>query len=202
MSAWPVTRALFQKFRPDRYREADVSGVSGEVPAVHVTWREAVELCDFLSAIDGRTYRLPTEAEWEYAARGGIEGAEYPWGGETADDTRCNFLHRSPVPVGCYPPNGFGLFDCVGNTFEWTADLYLKEAYGLTPADITDPKGPSREELKAHSPLVEGVRVVRGGGYLGIDMCKVYCRNSWRLGWPEEMSSLNLSVRLVTDADD
>jgi formylglycine-generating enzyme required for sulfatase activity len=131
-------------------------------PALQISWNDAVEFCRWLSDREGLAYRLPTEAEWEYACRA---GTETPWhsGAQAAGvenvawglfrDTLINSdydLH----PVGRKKPNGFGLFDMHGNAQEWCSDWYSKLAYA--PEAIEDPAGPSQ-------PDTEGNRVVRGG---------------------------------------
>ncbi|MFN8641282.1 MAG: SUMF1/EgtB/PvdO family nonheme iron enzyme [Candidatus Binatia bacterium] len=121
ISAFPITRALWRVVHPDAYPGRESEGLAAELPAVQLSWLDITEFCAALSKLDGRTYRLPTEAEWEYAARGGLEGMQYPWGNEEADPTRLNYINLYPVPVACYAANGFGLFDCVGNCFEWCA---------------------------------------------------------------------------------
>jgi formylglycine-generating enzyme len=202
MSAWPVTRELWALLRPETYPGAEREGLAAQLPATHIPWTDAVAFAEFLSEHDGRRYRLPTEAEWEYAARGGLEGKQYPWGDEDADPTRCNYSNPRPVPVACYPPNGYGLFDSVGNNYEWTADYYLKDAYARTPPEVVDPTGPSAELVHTvNGDPGDMARVLRGGGWLGNVMSKINCRNSWRIGWPEGFHWGNLGVRLVTDAD-
>jgi formylglycine-generating enzyme required for sulfatase activity len=201
MSAWPVTRRLWSRFRPEDVPEDERGGLAAELPMVGISWTDAEGFCRFLSQRDGRQYRLPTEAEWEYAARGGLEGKMYPWGDETATPDRCNYLNRRPVPVACYPANGYGLFDMVGNNFEWTADFYLKDTYARTPAEVTDPTGPDEAQAEELSPDKARTRVVRGGGWMSNEMSKINCRNSWRLGWPEVFHHGNIGVRVVADAE-
>jgi len=197
ISVWPVTRAVWRRFRPDDYPGDEGEGLAGEMPAVQHSWRQMVELCEFLSRESGRRFRLPTEAEWEYAARGGLAEKAYPWGDEPPTPERCNYIHTRPVPVACYAPNGYGLFDSVGNSFEWIADFYLKDAYAKTPAEVTDPTGPTIAEVQASG--LEACRVVRGGGWIGNRMCLINCRNAWRLGWPDDFRWCNLGGRIVLD---
>lgn len=89
-------------------------------PASFVSHDEAVAYCRWLARRSGRRVRLPTEAEWEYAARGGIVGARFPWGWGRPDGRAC-YRAAAPRRVGGFASNGFGLFDVAGNVFEWCA---------------------------------------------------------------------------------
>lgn len=115
-------------------------------PVVAVNWIEAVKYCEWLGTGDGRQYRLPTEAEWERAARGGREGGLYVWGNEPpqawpAYVRRWGGEVRGPLPVREDTPNAYGLYDISENVHEWCADWFGKEYYSNSPAN--NPGGPA-----------------------------------------------------------
>jgi formylglycine-generating enzyme required for sulfatase activity len=118
-------------------------------PVVAVSWVEAFRYCDWLSGITGTNYRLPTEAEWERAARGGEEGNSFPWG-EDPPQSLPNYNHRwinAPEPVALYPPNAFGIFDVCENVHEWCSDWYQADYYAISPE--RNPRGPQTGERRA-----------------------------------------------------
>ena len=121
-------------------------------PVVAVNWVEATQYCEWLSRESGRHYRLPTEAEWERAARGGREGLLYPWGNE-APPSRPEYLRRwggtvkGPLPVGQAEPNRFGIFDLCENVHEWCADWFQRGYYASSPE--RNPQGPAAGERRA-----------------------------------------------------
>ncbi len=117
--------------------------------------------------------RLPTEAEWEYASRGGLAGNNYPWGNQ-ADSTMANFskYYKSTLKVGSFKPNSYGLFDMAGNVWEWTSDNYSDNYYSVSSDQ--NPKGPSRGRFK----------VIRGGSWHSGGMCiQTYYRNGLSPSW-------------------
>ena len=110
-------------------------------PVVGVTWDDAVAFCQWLTQVTGVTHPLPTEAQWEAAARGGLTGQPFPWGSEAPDAGgvhRANFRHDGTAkdsflftaPVGSFPANGYGLYDMAGNVSEWCLDQYKPAASG------------------------------------------------------------------------
>jgi formylglycine-generating enzyme required for sulfatase activity len=124
-------------------------------PMVAVSWQEATELADRLSTSCIR-YSLPTEAQWEKAARGGLVGARYAWGDELPTSECCDFgrFHEfSILPPRTLPPNGYGLYAVNGCVWEWARDWYDRDYYRHAPE--TDPQGPAQGEEK----------VLRGGSW-------------------------------------
>nr|WP_326543438.1 formylglycine-generating enzyme family protein [Pseudorhodoferax sp.] len=171
-------------------------------PVVNVTWNDAMALARWLSRTEGRRYRLPTEAEWEYACRAGQAGDQAPaalqgaanvfdgdaavhwprWAAE-AFPFRDGFAFTAPVAA--LAPNAFGLHDMLGNVWEWTADWYGEDYYAHSPVD--DPQGPATGET----------RVRRGGSW---HTWPLYARCGFR-NWntPETRYTL-VGIRLVLEA--
>ncbi len=111
-------------------------------PVVAVSWFDATGYCQWLSSVSGRRFRLPSEAEWECAARGGSEEKLYPWGNDPPQ-SRPHYDNRwinGPEPVGGSAPNAFGLYDMCENVHEWCSDWYAAGYYGIGPED--NPRGP------------------------------------------------------------
>ena len=179
-------------------RHSDIEG-RGDHPVVHVSWNDAQAYC----AWAGR--RLPTEAQWEFASRGGLPGARYPWGDEllaadgswqlniwqgtfpTVNTQEDGFL--TTAPVRSYRPNAYGLWQTVGNVWEWCEDAFSPAAYrqhsdaGL----VRDPRVPGSGQP----------RVMRGGSYLCHDSyCNSY-RNAARSSNTSDSSMANAGFRTV-----
>jgi sulfatase modifying factor 1 len=120
-----------------------------EQPVAGPSWHEATEYCAWLSASTGKKYRLPTEAEWERAARGGDEGLLFPWG-DKPPESLPNYASRwqtGPEPVGRSAPNAFGLFDICANVHEWCSDWYDADYYAVSPE--RNPRGPASGKRRA-----------------------------------------------------
>jgi formylglycine-generating enzyme len=202
---FPDTRAVQQSpwwrqvFDADwRHPEGPQSdlGDRGDHPVVHVSWRDAVAYCEWSGT------RLPTEAEWEYAARGGT-GTAFPWGNdlEPGGEHRMNVFqgtfpggntvadgYAGTAPVGAFAPNGFGLHNVTGNVWEWCSDWYDPGYYARAPRER--PTGPDHGEH----------RVMRGGSYLcHISYCRRY-RVSARSGNEPDSTTGNLGFRVAADA--
>jgi serine/threonine-protein kinase len=180
----PVTDTQYLAFvqstsyrEPKNWDKGKPPGGKEDHPVVSVTWHDAMAYCRWLTKTTGRSYRLPSEAEWEKAARG-TDGRIYPWGDESPDKNRCNFDKNlgDTTPVGQYSPRGdshYGCVDTAGNVFEWTLSLWGKEKLDFKyPYDPQD----GRENLEAGSDIL---RVCRGGAFY---FSQRYVRCAFR-GW-------------------
>jgi formylglycine-generating enzyme len=167
-----------------------------EQPVVAVSWIAAVQYCDWLSALAGRRYRLPSEAEWERAARGGRDGLDYPWGGEPPNDWpeyvarwgrigERDLEIRGPLPVGRGTPNAYGLFDISENVHEWCGDWFSRDYYAHSPE--RNPRGPD----------IGARRASRGGSWR--HQIKV-SRSAARASIPPEFEYADYGFRVVRSA--
>lgn len=179
---------------------------SEDHPVVNVSWNDAVAMSKWLSEKEGVTYRLPTEAEWEYAARAGTTTRYHSGDAPQSLLKAANIFDADAVqfwkkwksyalaepdgypftaPAGSFMPNAFGLYDMHGNVWEWTADWYDDGYYAISPVD--DPKGPSSGS----------VRVRRGGSW---HTWPLYARSSYR-NWNSQSTRYTLvGMRLVREA--
>jgi len=159
-----VTHGAYEKFLAATKRRPPYHWVqrpAPEVPIYNVDWEDASAYCAWAGK------RLPTEAQWERAARGGIEAASFPWGDEKPDTKLALFnVSTGAGPVARFPPNGFGLFDMAGSVSEWTSDWFEREYYSVSPPK--NPQGPERGQY----------RVIRGGAWSDSpDRITVFFRN-------------------------
>jgi len=118
-------------------------------PVAAVSWFDAVAYCDWLSGCLGKPFRLPTEAEWERAARGGADDEDYPWGNCAPQDLPgyATRWKTGPEPVGLYSPNPYGLYNLGDNVHEWCADWYDPAYYSASPE--RNPQGPASSARRA-----------------------------------------------------
>lgn len=162
ISKYEITNAQYAVFAQAAGLPFEYADGESDYPAVHMSWYEAVAFCDWLSQTSGHSVRLPTEAEWEKAARG-TNGRLYPWGNswDRAALNTCDGGVGRVTAVDAFSPAGdspYGVSDMVGNVWEWTADWYSPTTYADqhdTSAPVENPTGPA-----------EGThRVLRGGSH-------------------------------------
>jgi formylglycine-generating enzyme len=190
-----------------RHPEGAGSSIDGkdDHPVVHVSWFDAEAYANWAGK------RLPTEAEWEFAARGGLAGKKYVWGDEpfAEEKPQCNNFqghfpdkntakdgYERTSPVKAFPPNGYGLYDMAGNVWQWCNDWFLPEAYALTKDTniLVNPSGPAASFDPRKRPPE---RVHRGGSFL---CCVGYCFNyrpSARIGCTPDTGMSHLGFRCV-----
>jgi len=157
LAAYPVRNRDYCPFLdttghppPPLWNHADFS--HADQPVAAVSWFDAVSYCDWLSVESGRRYRLPTEAEWERAARAGMEAALYPWGDEPPHEydvykRRWGGEVKATLAVGGGAPNAWGFYEMGENVHEWCADWYQKDFYSVSPEN--NPRGPATGERRA-----------------------------------------------------
>ncbi|MCI0691139.1 SUMF1/EgtB/PvdO family nonheme iron enzyme [candidate division KSB1 bacterium] len=199
MDKYEVTVAQYQKFlnanpkqsKPDHW---DEQLQNSNRPVVYVSWNDAVTYCEWLSKQRGKRVRLPTEAEWEYAARGGLSGKKYPWGDEISQSL-ANYNNpwnaewsqgagKYLREVGSYAKNGYGLYDMAGNVWEWCEDWYDENYYKNSPS--RNPKGPTSGKS----------RVLRGGSWYNYPQ---YVRCAFRGDFGPTDRDVNVGFRCAQD---
>jgi formylglycine-generating enzyme required for sulfatase activity len=190
--------------------ESSIEGLENH-PAVHVAYRDVEAYAKWAGK------ELPTEAEWEFAARGGLDGADYAWGDELYRDgqhmantwqgefpwlnLRSDGYERTS-PVDAFPPNGYGLFDMIGNVWEWTTDWYLPGHPAERQKACCVPHNPrGGQEEASYDPAQPGVRmgrkVLKGGSHLcAPNYCKRY-RPAARYAHPIDTSTFHVGFRCI-----
>lgn len=160
LAAYQVTNREYACFLaalryPEPLHWADPAFNHPNMPVVAVSWHDSVAYCEWLGRTTGKRYRLPTEAEWERAARAGIEGLLYSWGDETPVlmPGYASRWKTGPEPVGLFQPNAYGLYNMGDNVHEWCADWYSASYYGRSP------------ERNPSGPIETGRRASRGGSW-------------------------------------
>lgn len=166
MAVTEVTQAQWEEVmgQPMRMEDEDMDFVGRNLPVHSITWEQAVDFCRRLSEQEGKTYRLPTEAEWEYAARAGAS-TPYNNGRDRLTSKEANIydpsgegLDRIAAVGSIGQPNRWGLYDIHGNVAEWTADWYAPYPDG----DVSDPSGPADSEGRIDLAM----KAVRGGSFM------------------------------------
>ncbi|MQA91222.1 MAG: SUMF1/EgtB/PvdO family nonheme iron enzyme [Gemmatimonas sp.] len=203
---WTYVRGA--NWRHPRGPESTLEGLDDH-PVVHIAWEDIVAYTKWAGK------ELPTEAEWEFAARGGLDGAEYAWGDELTPGGRhhCNAWqglfpwqnlvsdgYEWTAPVGSFPPNGYGLQEMTGNVWEWTADWYREHgAIQRSCCTLRNPRG--GEESGSVDPRQPDIRiprkVMKGGSYLcAPNYCRRY-RPAARMAQPVDTATCHVGFRCV-----
>lgn len=199
MGITQVTRAQYMAVRGSNPRLRFLKPDKAELPVEQVSWSNAGGFCKKLSKIEGRSYRLPTEAEWEYACRAGTttrfsfgdRDSDFPLYGNiisvvTDPARQIGFKdgYKMMAPVATFRPNGFGLYDMHGNVYEWCSDWYGDDYYSKSP--IVDPNGPA----------TGSGRVVRGGSW---NCPPSQCRSAHRRRFPPHYKIHFVGFRVVLE---
>lgn len=180
MSQFPITQLQWETIMGSN--QSHHKGANR--PVGNVTWYEAIEFCQKLSQISGKNYRLPSEAEWEYACRAGTT-TPYHFG-ETITPELVNFGSGETSDVGRFPPNAFGLYDMHGNVWEWCQD-HWHENYEGAPRDGS--AWIESDDIRR--------RIIRGGSWLSIPR---HCRSAYRPDYDPVVRNLNVGYRVVCSA--
>src|SRR5690606_31602781 len=192
---YEVTFAEYDAFceATGRSKPADEGWGRDQRPVINVNWHDMVVYCEWLTAQTGQRYRLPTEAEWEYAARGGSRSNGYTYSGSNSVGNVGWYSDNSGKqthPVGGKGANELGIYDMTGNVWEWCSDWYESDYYGSSPSN--NPRGPVSDDYSR--PTSGASRVLRGGSWFNTAS---YCRATHRSNSSSVYRSVDYGFRVV-----
>ncbi|MBS0664405.1 MAG: SUMF1/EgtB/PvdO family nonheme iron enzyme [Verrucomicrobia bacterium] len=188
LARYHVTNAEYRVFLAETGHSAPAHisqpGFNGDrLPVVGISWEDATAYCAWLARRTGKPYRLPTDAEWEYAARGGRAGTIFPWGNGLDPEFAWFGGQAAPKPVGSYAPNGFGLHDMIGNAWQWCEERFEDVSEGVKA--VNRPTG--------RDPAVN--RVLRGGSFLTCHYLNLWI--AYRHEDPPDLKHESIGFRLA-----
>lgn len=190
LGKYAVTNAEYRAFLSDTgtapSSHIDKPGFNSDrQPVVGLSWLDAKAYVDWLAAKTGKPYRLPRDAEWEYAARAGNTDTYYPWGNDLDPRHLCFGGQATPKTVGSYPLNNFGLADMIGNCWQWCEEIYETQSQGIKSKN--NPTG---------KPTA-GNRVLRGGSFMTTNYLNLMI--AYRHEDPDDLRHESLGMRVACD---
>lgn len=189
-----VTVGMFKAFLKEEYETIPsdfdlLSDYSDDLPAGGLSWLDAVQYARWIRKKTGKPYRLPTNDEWEIAARGGLEQSRYPWGNEEASG-RCDYAINKndlPFPVKSFEPNAYGLYDMAGNIWNWCSDLWINYTFNDPPINAPTKLNPEMNVI------------LRGGSFMTVDPNYLMC--AYVHEDPPDLRHFSLGMRLACDKE-
>ncbi len=169
---------------------AHMTAQADDLPANGLSWLDAVAYARWIRKKTGNPYRLPTNYEWEVAARGGLENKKYPWGNGDPEG-RCDYAIKNadnqPLPVRSYAPNAYGLYDMAGNIWNWCSDLWINYTFNDPPVNAPTQLSPEMNVI------------LRGGSFMTADINYLMCGCVHED--PPDLRHACLGMRLACDED-
>lgn len=194
ISETSVTVGMFKEFLLEEYETmpsdfTHLSVHSDDLPAGGLSWLDAVQYARWIRKKTGKPYRLPTSDEWEVAARGGLEYSKYPWGNEEPSG-RCDYAinkREYPLSVKSFEPNAYGLYDMVGNIWNWCSDLWINYTFNDPPVNTPTKLSPEMNVI------------LRGGSFMTVDPNYLMC--AYVHEDPPDLRHFSLGMRLACDIE-